>query len=101
VPVPGCHVRPSRTWGEQLDGPFAPIEAATTLNRVTSIRATATIPTSVLSFHAIFVHPQVMDGLGIYLWTIRYHRRLRHGAAPGRADFDGGHGKYRAVVVAP
>jgi hypothetical protein len=39
-------------------GPFAPIEAATTLNRVTSIRATATIPTSALSFHAMFVHPR-------------------------------------------
>ena len=37
----------------------------------------------------------------IYLWTIRYHHRLRHGTPPGRADFDGGHGKYRAVAVAP
>src|ERR1700733_8872592 len=37
----------------------------------------------------------------IYLWTIGYHHRLRHGAAPGRTDFDGSHGKYRAVAVAP
>ena len=44
-------------------GPFALIEAATTLNRVTSIRATATIPTSALSFRAAFVHPQVMHDL--------------------------------------
>jgi hypothetical protein len=35
------------------------------------------------------------------LETFRYHDRLRHGAAPGRADFDGGHGKYRAMAVAP
>jgi hypothetical protein len=35
-------------------GPFALIEAATTLNRVTFIRATVTIPTSALSFRAVF-----------------------------------------------